>query len=108
MVVFAIAIFAAQRYASMVYAVRLSDCPSVTAGIVSKPLNTRIIQITPHDSPGTLVFWAEDVCEIQLGSPPTGALNAGELGKNWRLSTNDSLYIKNSTRSTHSFLIKVE
>jgi len=80
----------------------------------------RITQTTPHDSPGTLVFDAKDLCEIRPESPPTGALNAGWVGQNlceirpespptgalnvgWvgqnrRLSKNNRLYLENGTR----------
>ena len=34
----------------------------------------------PHDSPGSLVFYAKDLREILPESPPTGAPNAGGWG----------------------------
>ena len=58
----------------------------------------RITQTTPHDSPGTLVFDAKDLCEIRPESPPTGALNVGWVGQNRRLSKNNRLYLENGTR----------
>jgi len=48
----------ARRYACTVYAiiVCLSVCVSVTLRYCIKMAKRRITQITPHDSPGTLVF----------------------------------------------------
>jgi len=36
--------------------------------------------------------------EIRPGSPPTGAPNAGGVGQNRRLSTNNRLYLENGKR----------
>ena len=36
--------------------------------------------------------------KIRPGSPPTGAPNAGGVGQNQRLSTNNRLYLENGTR----------
>jgi len=41
---------------------------------------------------------AKDLREIRPGSPPTGAPNAGGVGQNRRLSTNNRLYLENGTR----------
>jgi len=41
---------------------------------------------------------AKDLREIRQGSPPTGAPNAGGVGRNRRLSTNNRLYLENGTR----------
>jgi len=55
-------IFTARCYASAVLAMALclSVCPSVCSSVTSrcstKTAKGRITQITPHDSPGTLVF----------------------------------------------------
>ena len=46
---------------------------------------------------------AKDLREIRPGSPPTGAPNAGGVGQNRRLSTNNRLYLENGTRQTHDF-----
>ena len=78
--------------------VRLSVCLSVTNQCSTKTAKRRITQITPHDSPGTLVSWAKDLGEIRPGSPPTGAPNAGGVGQNRRLSTNNRLYLENGKR----------
>ena len=60
-------IFTARCYASAVLAVglclsvcvRLSVCLSVTSRSSTKTAKRRITQTTPHDSPGTLVFWCQ-------------------------------------------------
>ena len=44
-----------------------------------------------HDSPGTLDSDAKGLGEIRTGSLPTGAPNAGGVGGNRRLLTNNSL-----------------
>jgi len=52
-------IFTARRYASAVYAIMLSSCvcPSVRLSVISRHCITqRVMQTTPYDSPGTLVF----------------------------------------------------
>jgi len=81
--------------------VRLSVClsvrPSVTSRSSTKTAKRRITQTTPHDSPRTLV----DLREIRPGSHPTWAPNAGGVGQNRRLSTNNRLYLENGTRQTH-------
>ena len=58
-------LFTARCYASAVLAMTLclSVCPSVRLTVTSrcstKTAKRRIIQITPHDSPGTLVYWCQ-------------------------------------------------
>ena len=78
--------------------VRVCVCLSVTSRCSTKTGKRRITQTTPHDSAGTLVFLAKDLREIRPGSPPTRAPNAGGVGQNRRLLTNNRLYIKNGTR----------
>jgi len=41
---------------------------------------------------------AKDLREIRPVSPPTGAPNAGGVGQNRRLSTNNQLYLENGKR----------
>ena len=41
---------------------------------------------------------AKDLREIRPGSPPTRAPNAGGVGQNLRLLTNNRLYLENGTR----------
>jgi len=52
-------IFTAQCCASAVYAIvmYLSVCLSVTSRCSTEMAKCKIMQTTPHDSPGTLVFW---------------------------------------------------
>ena len=47
-------------------------CLSVTRRYCIKMAKLRITQTTPHNSPGTPVFYAKDLSEIQVGSPTTG------------------------------------
>ena len=52
-----------------------------------------------HTIPQGLWFSeAKDLREIRPGSP-----NAGGVGQNRRLSTNNQLYLENGKRQTHSF-----
>ena len=97
--------FTARCYASEVLAMALcpSVCPSVTSRSPSETAKRRIAQTTPHDSPGILAFEAKDLREIRPGSPLTGAPNAGRVGQNRRLSTNNRLYLENGTRQMHGF-----
>ena len=76
----------------------LSVRPSVTSRCSTKTAKRRITQTTPHDTAGTLVSDAKDFREIRPGSPPTGVPNAGGVGQNWRLSTNNRLYLENGKR----------
>ena len=63
-------IFAVRRYASTILAmfICLSICLT-QVGIVSKLLNVKNMETTPHDSTGTLVCDAKDLGEIWTGSP---------------------------------------
>ena len=106
--------FTARCYASAVLAmalcpsVRLSVCPSVTSRCSTKTAKRRITQTTPHDNSGTLQFPdAKDFREIRPGSPPPRAPNAGWVGQNRRLLTNNRLYLENGT-NRHIVSIKVE
>jgi len=71
--------------------VSVSVSLSVTSQSSTKTAKRRITQTTPHDSPGSLVFDAKDLREIRPGSPPTRAPNAGGVGQNRRLLTNNRL-----------------
>ena len=55
--------FTARCYASAVLAMGL--CLSVTSRCSTKSAKRRITQTTPHDSPGTLVYWCQDLREIR-------------------------------------------
>ena len=89
-------IFTVRCYASAVLAMGL--CLSVTSRSSTKMAKQRITQTTPHDSTGTLVSDAKDLREIRPGSPPTRAPNAGGVGQNRRLLTNNGLYLENGKR----------
>ena len=73
-------------------------CLSVTSRSSTKTAKHRITQTTPHDSPETLVFWCQ-----RSPRNSTGAPNAGGVGQNRRLSTNNRLYLENGTREAHGF-----
>ena len=83
---------------SVCLSVRPSVCLSITSRCSTKTAKRRITQTTPHDSPVTLVTDAKDLREIRPGSPPTRAPNAGGVGQNRRLLTNNRLYLKNGKR----------
>jgi len=70
------AIFTARRYGKRgICRRRVSVCLSVTLRYCTKTAKCTITQITPHDSPVTIVHG-----EIRTGSPHTGATNAGGVG----------------------------
>ena len=103
-----ISVFTARRYASAVYAMALRTvCPSVRPSFTSrcstKTAKHRITKTTPHDSPGTLVFWRQRSPRNSTGVTPTRPPYAGGVGQNRRLLTSNRLYLENSTRWTHSF-----
>ena len=80
----------------------LSVRPSVTSRCSTKTAKRRITQ-TSHDSPGALVFLSQRSPRNSTGVTPTGAPNAGGVGQNRQLSTNNRLYLENGKRETHSF-----
>jgi len=85
-----------QRYACAVYAVVacLSVRPSVTSRSSTKIAKRRIMLTAPYNSPGSLVFLCQRCPRNSTWvTPYTGAPNAGGIGNNRRLSTNDSLYL---------------
>jgi len=63
-------IFTARCYASAVLAIGLCLCLSVTSRSSTKTAKHRITQTTPHDSPGTLVFWCQRSPRISTGVNP--------------------------------------
>ena len=69
-------VFTARCYASAVLAmalcpsVCLSVCPSVTSRCSTKTAKRRITQITPHDTPGTLVYWCQRSPRNSTGVTP--------------------------------------
>jgi len=84
--------------------VSVSLCLSVSVclsqvGVLLKRLNVGSHKKTPHDSTGTLVFLKPKIsAKFDRGHPRTGAPNAGGVGQNRRLLTNNRLYLKNGTR----------
>jgi len=89
---------------SVCLSVRLSVYhKSDTSRCSTKTAKRRITQITPHDRPGTLVFWRQRSPRNSTGVTPMGAPNAGGVGQNRRLLTNNRLYLENGNRQTHSF-----
>jgi len=100
-------VFTARCYASAVLAMGLCPslrlCPSVSVSVTSrcstKTAKRGITKTTPHDSPGTLVFGCQRSLRNSSGvTPYMGAPNAGGVGQNRRLSTNNRLYLENGTR----------
>ena len=72
--------FTARRHAAVVVCLSVCLCLSVTSRCSTERAKRRIMQTTPHDSPGTLVFWdAEDLGETLTGLPLTEAPNADEV-----------------------------
>jgi len=75
---FTLIFFTVRRYAGAVYAVvvcpsvRPSVCPSVTSRYCVKTAEHRITPITPHDSPGALVFWRQRSPRNSTGVIPYG------------------------------------
>jgi len=70
-----------------------SVCPSVTSWSSTEMAKCRIMHATPHDSPGTLVFWCRKSRQNSNRVIPNGRakcrwgrLNAGEVAENWLLS----------------------
>jgi len=85
------AVITARCYASAVLAMGLcpsvcvclclSVCLSVTSRCSTKTAKRRITQTTPHDTPGTLVFWCQRFPRNSTGVTPTRAPNAGAVVK---------------------------
>ena len=87
--------------------VSVSVCPSVSvclsqAGVLLKRLNGRSHKQLHTIAQGLYFSDAKDLREIRPGSPPTRAPNAGGVGQNRRLLTNNQLYLENGTRYTHT------
>jgi len=49
-------------------------CPSVTSRCSPKKEKRRITQTTPHDTPGTLVFWCQKYPQNSTGVTPYGGV----------------------------------
>jgi len=81
-------------------------CPSVRlsqVGVLLKRLNVGSHKQHHTIAQGLLFSDAKDLHEIRPGSPPTRAPNAGGVGQNRRLSTNNRLYLENGK---HIVLLK--
>jgi len=67
-----VTVFTARCYASAVIAMALclSVCLSVTSRSSTKTAKRRITETTPHDTPGTLVFWRQRFPRNSTGVTP--------------------------------------
>ena len=77
--------------------VSVSVCLS-QVGVLLKRLYLRSHKQHHTIAQGLWFSGAKDLREIRLESPPTKAPNAGEVGQNRRLSTNNRLYLENGKR----------
>ena len=75
----------------------LSVCPS-QAGVLLKRLNVGSRKQQHTIAQGLKFSEAKDLSEIRPGSPTTWAPNAGGVGQNRRLSTNNRLYLEKGKR----------
>ena len=74
-------------------------CPCLSqASVLLKRQNVGSHKQHQTISQGLYFSDAKDLREIRPESPPTGAPNAGGVGQNRRLSTNNRLYLENGTR----------
>ena len=102
-------IFAVQCYASTVLA--MGPCPCLSVSVASRcsteTAKHRITQTTPHDSPGTHVFWCQRSPRNSTGVAPYGAPNAGGWVKigDFRLLTG---YISKTVQDRRMVSVKVE
>jgi len=71
---------------------------SVTSRCSTKTTKCRITQTTPHDTPGTLVFWCQRSPRNSTGVTPYEGAECRWGGQNQRLSTNNRLYLENGRR----------
>ena len=100
-------IFTARCYASAVLAMAPCLCvrPSVCLSVCQSQLGVllkRLIVGSPkqHHTIAHGIYFSEakDIREIRPGSSPTGAPNAGGMGQNRRILSNNRLYLENGTR----------
>ena len=64
----------------------------------AKTAKRMITQTTPHDTPGSLVFWCQRSPRNSTGVTPYEGAECRWGGENRRLSTNNRLYLENGTR----------
>jgi len=100
-------IFTARCYASAVLAMALclSICLSVTNRCYIKMAKRRITQTTPHDSPGTLVFWCQRSPRYSTGVTPYGGTKCRWGGSK---SATFYIYISKTVQDRRMVSIKVE
>jgi len=73
--------FTVRRYAKCGICRRhVSVCMSCHTPVLYEKAKRRMMQIMPHDSPGTQFSDTKVSGEIRTGSPPKGATNAGGVG----------------------------
>ena len=82
---------------SVCLSVRPSVCPS-QVGVLLKRLNVGSHKQHRTIAQGLQFSDAKDLREIRPESPPTRAPNAGGVGQNRRLLTNNRLYLENGER----------
>jgi len=73
----------------------LSSCVYLSRYCI-KTAKCTIMQTTPYNSPGTLVFWSQRSLRYSnrvSGVTPVGATNRGGVGSDWLFPTNISLYL---------------
>jgi len=90
----------ARRYVSAVYAVIVCVCvpPSVTSRCSTKTAKLRIMQTTLYDSPGSLVFWCQNVLRNSNGVTPNKHQIKVGVCYNRQFATNISLHLRNDSR----------
>ena len=85
------------RYMLWPYVRRLSVCPD-TSLCSTKMAKRRIAQTTPHDSPGSQIFWWQRSPWNSTAIISCGGAKCRWVGQNRRLSTNSWLYLESGTR----------
>jgi len=78
--------------------VRLSVRLSVTSRSSTETAKRRITQRTSHDTPRSLDFWCQRSPRNSTGVTPNEGAECRWDSQNWRLSTNNRLYLENGTR----------
>jgi len=99
-------VFTARCYASAVLAMGLCPCLSVSVCLcpsVTSRCSTKT-QTTPHDTPGSLIFWCQRSPRNSTGVTPYEGAECRWGGQNRRLSTN----ISKTVQDRHIVSIKVE
>jgi len=95
----------------MALCLSVSVSVSVTSRSSSEAAQRRNTLTVPHNSPGSLVFWSQKSPRNSTGVNPGGAPNAGGVGWNRRLTTNNSLYLNkklSDRRGTARCVVSIE